>query len=102
MLKNIFSEAWVFEHSSIQKDDANNIFSELGFNLHIVSGDEHLLEEELNWLPLGGSKFITFNLPPHLEKTLEQKTNTSILTIESDEIIKMSGGAHCLTRPIYL
>jgi N-dimethylarginine dimethylaminohydrolase len=73
----------------------------LGFTIIRVDKADAIAHERCNLLPLGGGRYLAFDLPPALKAEIEAKAGIAITCLPGGEIAKATGGVHCLTRPVY-
>ena len=73
----------------------------LGFTIVRVDKADAIAHERCNLLPLGGGRYLAFDMPAALKAELEDKAGIRITCVPGGEIAKAAGGVHCLTRPVY-
>jgi N-dimethylarginine dimethylaminohydrolase len=75
---------------------------ELGFTIMRCAKADAIAHERCNLLPLGGGRYVAFDMPADLKAELERAAGIAITVVTGAEIAKAAGGVHCLTRPVYL
>jgi N-dimethylarginine dimethylaminohydrolase len=99
----MFSQGFVIGRSHVVREIDPLCYAEdMGFRIIRVDKQDAILHERCNMLPLGEGKYVAFQMPEEFRQKLEQEAGVSIRTVEGSEIAKAAGGAHCLTRPIFL
>jgi len=66
-----------------------------------VERQDAIDNERCNMVPAGDGNFVSFALPKELRKELVDKAGINICELVGTEIAKLTGGAHCMTRPVY-
>jgi N-dimethylarginine dimethylaminohydrolase len=90
------------ENRQLQKVDPLNYAEGLGVSIVRVDKADAIAHERCNMLPLGGRKYLAFDMPPKLKAELERVAGIEIGVVKGTEIAKATGGVHCLTRPLYV
>lgn len=72
-----------------------------GFTIVRCDKADAIAHERCNLLPLGGARYLAFDMPAALKAELEAKAGIAITCLAGGEIAKATGGVHCLTRPVY-
>lgn len=73
----------------------------LGFTIIRCDKSDAIANERCNLLPLGGGRYLAFDMPAELEAEIEDKAGVTVTCLPGREIAKATGGVHCLTRPVY-
>jgi len=100
VVSNMFSGGFVADNVKEGRIEPTDYLHFLGIDSLPITNQDALERQLCNVLPLGNKKFVTFQLPTHLNQELSSH-GLHLYEVNGSELAKAVGGTHCLTRPIY-
>lgn len=101
--KGMFTKGFLIDRNKqLQEINPIEYAEKLGFKIIRTEKSDAIANERCNMLPLGENRYVAFDMPEDFKAGLEEAAGISIQTVSGKEISKAAGGAHCLTRPIYV
>jgi N-dimethylarginine dimethylaminohydrolase len=101
--RGMFSNGFLIDQNKTMRTISPIEYAEqMGFRIIRTEKADAIAHERCNMLPLGEGAYLAFDMPNDFKSSLEAAAGISIHTVSGAEISKAAGGAHCLTRPLYL
>jgi N-dimethylarginine dimethylaminohydrolase len=83
-------------------DSPLDYFGDMGYAVVTTTRERAVQDEIVNMVPIGNNTFVGFKLDPVLKMQIQTMSGARIIEIPGDQIAPAQGGAHCLTRPVYI